>query len=242
MKGVNKLLNYELHNKHFEVIKNQDDVISLLLKHSFESFVFSVRTGEFNFAIARELGFDKAEAEKYFLSGLFHDVGKVGMPKFMIDFPGRYTDEMRSEMQKHTQGGGQLLEKVNADYMLIETAKYHHCNFDGTGYLENFSKEKIPLHARMTRLSDSADAYLSTRSYKSGYKVSGLYNDMSQFSGTWYDPQMITALKSVHDRVVKSSLNGIEAINQDEYMYYLKQIYGVAEVAQDRLFTILRNA
>lgn len=236
------MLDYVIEKNHFDAIGNQNDVIALLLRHSFESFVFSVRTGEFNYAISRELGFDKAMAEKYFQSGLFHDVGKVGMSKYMIDYPGRYTEEMRDEMKKHTSGGALLLERVNADGILVETAKYHHCNFDGTGYLESFSKENIPLHARMTRLSDSADAYLSTRSYKEGYKVSGLYEDMAKFSGTWYDPKMVEALERVHQRIISKSLKGPEAINQDEYMYYLKQIYEVEETAQDQLFGILRNA
>lgn len=236
------MLNYEIEKSYFNVIDKQNDVIALLMKHSFESFVFSVRTGEFNYAIAKELGYGKEMSERYFLSGLYHDVGKLGMSKFMIDYPGRYTESMRNEMKKHTEGGAMLLSTVKADDMLIETAKYHHCNFDGSGYLEELSKEKIPFHARLTRLSDSADAYLSTRSYKEGYKVSGLYDDMKKFSGTWYDPKIVEALKNVHNRILKQSTNSPDKINQDEYMYFLKKIYDVQDTAEFQLFNIIRNA
>src|SRR5690606_11721921 len=111
----------------------------------------------------------------------------------------------RNEMKKHTIGGGSILEIVNADKMLIETARYHHCNYDGSGYVDTLAKDDIPFHARMTRLSDSADAYLSTRSYKEGFRVSGLYDDMAKFSGTWYDPEIVRALKQVHDKILQQS-------------------------------------
>ncbi|PDZ94643.1 hypothetical protein CON36_32740 [Bacillus cereus] len=242
LKEVEKLLQYSINENHLETIRNHRDVISLLMKHSFESFVFSVRTGEFNYAIARELGFDKNTADKYFLSGLYHDVGKLGMSKFMIDYPARYTEEMREEMKKHTGGGSLLLEKTNADILLIETARYHHCNYDGSGYLESIKKEEIPFHARLTRVSDSADAYLSSRSYKPGYSVSGLYDDLQQFSETWYDPNILKALKNVHDKIIAQSLKSPESMTQDEYMYFMKKIYGVDETVEQHLFDVIRNA
>jgi HD-GYP domain-containing protein (c-di-GMP phosphodiesterase class II) len=236
------MLNYWISDRNIKDLKTEKDVITLLMKHSFESFVFSVRTAEFNFAISKEMGFNDKLAEMYFLCGLYHDVGKVGMSKFLIDFPGRYTEEMREEMKKHTNGGSILLEKTSASDFLIETAKYHHCNYDGTGYTEHLSKEQIPLHARMTRISDSADAYLSTRSYKEGYKVSGLYDDLLQFSGTWYDPKIIDALKRVHDKIIQHVDKNPEELTQDEYMYFMKKIYGIDKVAEEHLFGLIRNA
>lgn len=236
------MIEYSIDKNYLNSIKNQRDVISLLMKHSFESFVFSVRTGEFNYAIAKELGFNEATAEKLFLSGLYHDVGKLGMSKFLIDYPARYSEEMREEMKKHTDGGGFLLEMSNADRILIETARYHHCNFDGSGYSESLKKEQIPFHARLTRISDSADAYLSTRTYKPGYSVSGLYDDLAKHSGTWYDPEIIKALKVVHNRVISQCPKSPEAMSQDEYMYYMKQIYSVNNTAEQYLFDVIRNA
>jgi putative nucleotidyltransferase with HDIG domain len=236
------MLEYLIEEEYINKIKSHKDVISLLMKHSFESFVFSVRTAEFNYAIARELGFDKNLSEKYFLGGLYHDVGKVGMSRFLIDYPSRYSEAMREEMKKHTHGGSFLLEKTDADKILIETAKFHHCNFDGTGYLTNLKKEEIPFHARLTRVSDSADAYLSTRSYKPGYLVSALYDDLAQFNGTWYDPEIIKVLKKVHDRVVNASTTSAEEMSQDEYMYFMKKLYEVDEPAEQHLFELIKNA
>ena len=236
------MIKYEISDDSLKNIKNERDVISALMKHSFESFVFSVRTAEFNYAIARDLGFNKSDAEAYFMSGLYHDVGKVGMPKFLIDFPGRYDETMREQMKKHTEGGSLLLEITNSNKMYIETAKYHHCNYDGTGYMDSLEKDNIPLHARMTRVSDSADAYLSTRSYKEGYNVNGLYEDLAKFSGTWYDPEMIKALKNVHRHTVSKSTTSPDNMTQDEYMFFLKKIYQVDETAEEKLFDLIRNA
>lgn len=236
------MLSYWLSDKNFKNLNNEKDVITLLMRHSFESFVFSVRTAEFNFAISKEMGHDNETAETFFLCGLYHDVGKVGMSKFLIDYPGRYTEEMREEMKKHTEGGSLLLEQSKANALLIETARYHHANYDGSGYAHEISGEKIPFHARMTRVSDSADAYLSTRSYKEGYKVSGLYDDLAQFSGTWYDPKIIEVLKRVHDNIIDYAKKDAANLNQDEYMYFMKKIYGIEQVAETHLFGLIRNA
>jgi len=236
------LIEYSIDKNYLNKIKHHRDVISILMKHSFESFVFSVRTGEFNYAIAKELGFNESDAEKYFLSGLYHDVGKIGMSKFLINYPARYDEDMREQMKKHTDGGGFLLELSNADDFLIETAKYHHCNFDGSGYMKTIQKDEIPFHARLTRISDSADAYLSTRTYKPGYSVSGLYDDLEQFSGTWYDPEILKAIKLVHNRILHKSATSPENMSQDEYMFFMKKIYGVDDTAEEYLFDVIKNA
>ncbi|MFP3725807.1 HD domain-containing protein [Priestia filamentosa] len=236
------MIEYSIDKNYLNTIKHHRDVLALLMKHSFESFVFSVRTGEFNYAIARELGFSESDAEKYFLSGMYHDVGKIGMSKFLIDYPARYNEDMKEQMRKHTDGGGFLLELTNAENFLVETAKFHHCNYDGTGYMETIQKDAIPFHARLTRVSDSADAYLSTRTYKPGYSVSGLYDDLAQFSGTWYDPEIIKALEQVHNRIINSSTSGEGEMSQDEYMHYMKKLYSVDSTAEQHLFDVIRNA
>ena len=235
------MFDYDFDEKNLKNLKNEKDVITLLMNHSFESFVFSVRTGEFNYALAREMGFDKAKSEIYFLCGLYHDVGKIGMSKFLIDFPGRYNEVMREQMKKHTEGGGYLLEMANAQKYLSETAKYHHCNYDGTGYIKDLAGEDIPLHARMTRISDSADAYLSSRTYKEGYQVEGLYADLEQYSGTWYDPNLLKYLKTIHENVLSKATKDPKKMNQDEYMYILKKIYEIDDIASEYLFSIIRN-
>ncbi len=236
------MIEYSIDKNYLNTIKHHRDVLALLMKHSFESFVFSVRTGEFNYAIARELGFSESDAEKYFLSGMYHDVGKIGMSKFLIDYPARYNEDMKEQMRKHTDGGGFLLELTNAENFLVETAKFHHCNYDGTGYMETIQKDAIPFHARLTRVSDSADAYLSTRTYKPGYSVSGLYDDLAQFSGTWYDPEIIKALEQVHNRIINSTTSGEGGMSQDEYMHYMKKLYSVDSTAEQHLFDVIRNA
>ena len=236
------MMKYQISESSYSLINTDKDVVGLLMKHSFESFVFSVRTGEFNFAIARELGFNQKDAERYFMCGLYHDVGKIGMSKYMIDYPGRYSEDMRLEMKKHAEGGSLLLERTNAHPHYIETAKFHHANYDGTGYPLPIGGESIPFHARMTRISDSADAYLSKRSYKEGYRVAGLSEDMNGFSGTWYDPLIMKAFNKVHDRVISSSTSAAENMDQDQYMFFLKNVYGINHTAEEFLFDLIKNA
>ena len=100
------------------------------------------------------------------------------MERDFINYPGAFTLQMYNEMKKHAIGGGELLMKLNAPQEYIDTANYHHCNFDGSGYPGNLFEEEIPFVSRLTRLSDSIDAYLSKRCYKEGGPANEALSDV----------------------------------------------------------------
>lgn len=202
----------------------------MLKKHSYESFIYSVRTAEFNYALAKEMGFSEEEAELYYECGLLHDIGKLGMSTFLINYPSKYTKEMFKEMKKHTIGGGDVLKRIKARQACIDTAKYHHCNFDGSGYLYNLKGKEIPFAARLTRVSDSADAYLSKRSYKDTSDGLHVYEDLIKYCGTWYDPEILKYFKKMHNKVVERS-KGIE-LTQEVYMEKLNEIYETKKITK----------
>lgn len=218
---------YSISHINFSIINSKKALLDFLEEHDEDSYLFSFHTGQINMAIGKELKIDNNKLYLLFQCGLFHDIGKLGMSNDFINFPGAYTIQMYSEMKKHTSGGGLILEKINSEKELVETAKFHHCNFDGSGYPGGFYYNEIPIHARITRISDSVDAYMSKRCYKDGGPTNQVLDDLYQYKGTSYDPDILVAFKKVHTKVMeKCHREGIDNPSQNLYMHNLSEIYG----------------
>ncbi|MGF7534935.1 HD domain-containing phosphohydrolase [Bacillus mexicanus] len=196
-------------------------------KHDKDQFVFSFHTAAINYSIGKEFGIqDTMDLRLLFEAGLFHDTGKLGMSSDFINYPGSYTLLMYNEMKKHAQGGSEILEKINAEIQIVEAARYHHCNVDGSGYPGGLYGKEIPLYARITRISDSLDAYLSKRCYKEGGPAREALNDLSQYLGISYDPELIECFVSIHKRILKKAHNlGEDRPSHRMYMDLLVEHY-----------------
>lgn len=219
---------YSLEHIDFTKISSVKDVLLLLKEHDYDSFVYSYRTAAISYAIVWSDGErDHTKLTQAFKAGLLHDVGKLGMSFKFINYPGSYTNEMFDEMKKHSLGGASILENVKADTELIEVARYHHRNFDGTGYGGELLKENdIPYLARVVRIADSLDAYLTKRCYKDGGPTLAAFDDLNQFNGKSYDPHLLEVFRSVHNKVVEACHSlGEDNPSQDFYMNKLINIF-----------------
>ena len=223
----NKKFLYDYSHIDFSKATSKREILVLLEKHDKDSFNYSFNTAAFNYAIAKELGVDDpTDLKLMFESGLFHDTGKLGMTSEFINFPGSYTLMMYNEMKKHAQGGAEILEKINADIEIVEAAKYHHCNIDGSGYPGGLYGKEIPLSARITRISDSLDAYLSKRCYKEGGPAKEALDDLKQYTGTSYDEELIKCFETIHNQIMKEChLIGEDRPSQKMYMHFLVRLY-----------------
>lgn len=210
---------YSTEHLDLSSIKTKKDLIIFLNTHDKDSFEFSLRTAILNDAISSEMGYDPEKRYLYFLCGLFHDTGKLGMSTDFLNFPGRYSMSMFEEMKKHPAGGAKILSELQFEREIVETARYHHSNFDGSGYPSGLYYDDIPYHARLTRVSDSIDAYLSNRCYKQGGPVLGVVDDLYKYAGTSYDPEILEAFQRVHRSILKEChLLGVDFPSQSFYL------------------------
>jgi len=148
--------------------------------------------------------------DNIFLTSPLHDIGKIGIPDYVLLKPGRFDDKEFQIMKRHSVIGfetlNEALEKYpKADYlrMSAEIARSHHERFDGTGYPDGLKGEEIPLSARIVALADVYDALVSKRIYKEAYQHDVAKSIIEKEKGRDFDPIVVDAFLSCEDKFIE---------------------------------------
>ncbi len=156
---------------------------------------YAVRTAE-------ELGITGSELDGLRTGALLHDIGKLGVPEYVLLKPGRLTDEEFAKIKKHPEIGAAILEPVGFPWPVLPVVKYHHEKWDGTGYPEGLKGEEIPLTARVMAVADVYDALTSNRSYRNAWPHERAISEIQKSAGKHFDPRVVDAFVSVIDAVL----------------------------------------
>ena len=139
-----------------------------------------------------------------------HDIGKIATPDYILQKPGKLTDEEFAIMKKHASCGGKIIQDTfknldDADFQKIayEVARFHHEKYNGKGYPQGLSGEQIPLHARIMAVADVFDAVSQKRCYRDAMPLDQCFSIIEKGSGTDFDPQIAKIFLDSKDEVVK---------------------------------------
>jgi putative two-component system response regulator len=142
--------------------------------------------------------------ENIYAASPLHDIGKVGIPDYILLKPGKLTEIEYVTMQTHTLIGAETLRAVDEVYpgntfvrVGIEIAESHHESWDGTGYPHGLAGEAIPLSGRLLRLADVYDALMSRRAYKEAYSHEKTLGIITAGRGTDFDPNIYDCFISI---------------------------------------------
>lgn len=150
----------------------------------------SQRVAELSRNLARRIGLPDAQCERIYLSGLLHDVGKIGVPEAVLTKPGRLSDAEFEAIKKHPAIGAQILGNIKQLQDVIPGVLYHHERWDGRGYPYNLSGEAIPLMGRIICVADSFDAMSSTRTYRPALPLDTTLAEIQRCAGAQFDPTL----------------------------------------------------
>jgi putative nucleotidyltransferase with HDIG domain len=146
-------------------------------------------------AVADELGLDAKERREVEFVALLHDVGKVRIPKEIINKPGKLTDEERAIINTHTIEGERMLKKVGGLLGRVgAVVRSCHERWDGGGYPDGLSGENIPLVARIVACCDAYNAMTTDRSYRAALAEHEAMAELTANSGGQFDPAVVDAL------------------------------------------------
>src|SRR5262249_1008503 len=141
--------------------------------------------------VARLLGCDDAEIEALRAGALLHDIGKIAVPDYILNKPGKLTAAEFEQMKMHTIVGAQILGRVDFHYPVVPIVRHHHERWDGHGYPDGLKSEEIPLTARILTVVDCFDALREDRQYRRGLTREEALDFLLQNSGSQYDPRVV---------------------------------------------------
>jgi HD-GYP domain-containing protein (c-di-GMP phosphodiesterase class II) len=143
--------------------------------------------------LAVEAGIGDSFAERAYMTGLLHDVGKIGVPESVLQKTGRLTPEEFEQMKKHPQIGANILKDIKQISDLIPGVLHHHERYDGQGYPGGLIGEDIPVMGRIICLADCFDAMTSNRTYRKALPLEVALTEIRRCSGTQFDPLLTEA-------------------------------------------------
>ncbi len=157
------------------------------------------RVAEYAELIARELGLGPGEVEIITRAAWLHDIGKIGMRNDILFKPSPLTSSERELAKRHSIIGGELLKKFPLFEKGAVYVRHHHEHWDGSGYPDGLSGEKIPLGARILAVADAFQAMTDERPYRAPLSEEAALRELQRCAGTQFDPQVVIAfLRAKH--------------------------------------------
>ncbi len=161
---------------------------------------------DLSLAVADSLGLDFRQRRKTEFAALLHDVGKVAVPKEIINKPGPLDDEQWKIMHRHTIEGERMLNRVGG--VLAEVGRIvrsSHEHYDGSGYPDGLAGEEIPIEARIVTCCDAYSAMTTNRSYRKAMPVAKAIQELSDCAGTQFDPRVTEVLRTIVEEELESA-------------------------------------
>jgi len=170
----------------------------------------SDRVSEFSVLIGQRAGLSDADLKTLKIGGLFHDIGKIGVPDHILLKDTKLTDDEYSEIKNHPSIGEHILCNATIFKDMMPIVKHHHERYDGNGYPGKLAGEDIPYLARITALADTFDAMTSKRSYRDPLSLDVVKQEFKNCKGTQFDP----TLTDIFLDILKNEFNLIEEIQK----------------------------
>jgi putative nucleotidyltransferase with HDIG domain len=160
----------------------------------------SQRVQEIAVAVARELGLSGKELDAIAHAGLFHDIGKLGVPDAILTKPAKLTTQEYELMKHHPADGANIVAKFGRLRDAVPLIRHHHERWDGNGYPEGLGGNEIPLGAAIVGLADAWDAMTTDRPYHRALDADEAEAELRKHRGTQFAPLVVDAFFRVLER------------------------------------------
>ena len=159
----------------------------------------SDRVSAFAVLIGKYMGLSDEDLKTLKIGGLFHDIGKIGVPDSILLKEGTLTDNEYSEIKNHPLIGKHILSNASTFENIIPIVYHHHEKFDGNGYPGKLAGKEIPLFARIIAVADTFDAMTTKRSYRNALPLEAVRDEIIRVSGTQFDPEIVKIFLDILD-------------------------------------------
>jgi HD-GYP domain-containing protein (c-di-GMP phosphodiesterase class II) len=176
------------------VVRNPDAAmwVARLREEDISTYGHGLQVSVYLTAFGRHLGFPKAQLEQLAQVGLLLDIGKIKLPRYLIEKQGRLTAEEYEEAKRHVQHGIEILsETKNMDAEIIRGIEQHHERMNGSGYPNGYAGEEIGIYGRMAGIVDTFAALTNHRPYAAAASSYEALRSISGWAGDFFHEPLV---------------------------------------------------
>ena len=202
-----KEINQDLEKAYMESVETLRQTVEARDKYTKGH---SDRVSAYSVLLGKKLGLSAQEINTLKIGGLFHDIGKIGVPDSILLKTTKLADDEYSQIKNHPSIGEHILSSATIFRDILPIVKHHHERYDGKGYPSQLKGEEIPYLARVTAVADSFDAMSSRRTYRDSLPIEKVKQELKENSGTQFDPEMAQAFIEI----IENNYEEIKAIQK----------------------------
>ena len=207
--GIKAIAQMNLIRKINVELKDANEKLEKAYMESIETLRFTVeakdsytrghsdRVSEYSVLIGKKLELSDEDINTLKIGGLFHDIGKIGVPDSILLKDAKLTDDEYSEIKNHPTIGAHILSNATIFSNVLPIVKHHHERYDGNGYPGKLKGEDIPYLARITAIADSFDAMTSKRTYRNSLPLDAVKSEIERCKGSQFDPNYADAFLDI---------------------------------------------
>ena len=163
------------------------------------------RVQAYTVGLARHVGITEQKLIKAIeAAALLHDMGKLAVPEYILNKPGKLTNAEFEKMKLHATIGADILTAIEFPYPVVPIVRHHHENWDGTGYPTGLKGTDIPIGARILSVVDCFDALTSDRPYRPRLSDDEAMRILFERRGSMYDPLIVDTFSRVYRDIAPS--------------------------------------
>lgn len=175
----------------------------------------SNRVADMSLVLSQKLNINGLELEQIHIAAHLHDIGKIGVPDYILNKVERLTPDEWEQIKQHPVIGYNILSNSTELKEVATIVLYHHERWDGKGYPNGLKNEEIPLGSRIIGICDAIDAMISSRPYREALTMKQILSELKLGSGSQFDPNI---LKTVD---VHQLLKEISSIHKESVSVYI---------------------
>lgn len=157
----------------------------------------SQRVAEYSKVIGMRMNMGSEELRELEITGLVHDIGKIGVKDQVLTKPERLTESEFTSIKQHPEIGIKILEPLNVSKNVMMGTLLHHKRYDLNGYPLSFHIDKLPLVPSIIGVADAYDAMTSERSYKKSIGKEDAMQELRKNRGTQFHPEVVDVMEEL---------------------------------------------
>jgi hypothetical protein len=187
-------LQQQINQQYFSTVKSL--VVAIEAKDEYTQG-HSQRVADYSIIIGKHLKLDDDLIADLEITGLVHDVGKIGISDILLTKPDKLTEEEFNTVKQHPDIGGKILQPLNVSENVMLGTLLHHKRYDLKGYPRNLEIDKLPIVPAIIGVADAYDAMTSERSYKKTISKLDAIAELKRNRGTQFHPDVVDAVEEL---------------------------------------------